>query len=173
MREFSLLIGTETFHKVGTPHIMATITSGQALKREEEYKDVVGFYRCDDKKVNIKSFHKHMISWVEKLNKNMVLVFKQNKKSQGWLYFRNNNTIDFRKVQVYSNNDINYDIWLDPETNFWNPVDFLLEAEYFEQPATEAAEHKIINEKIDALAKQMKIFNTSILQLAETIKGII
>lgn len=169
-----VLIGTETYHKAGAPHMVATLAlNSHAINREEEYKDVVGFFK-EDKDVFPESLHDGMKDWVRTLNKNMVFVLKQEKRLMGWLYFKNNDQVDFREIQVYTNNDINYDLWLDPESSFWNPVDFLLEAEYFEHPIVE--ENPVPSEldtKVDALSKKVETLNATTLQLASVIKGLL
>ena len=138
MKESKILIGTDTFHKKGSPHLMVTaIICDDIHKREDKYKDVVGFYKyCSGSIEDIdNSFIKDMDDWTDILKKNILCLIENEDKINGWLFKHQEGEISYQEVQIYTLNDVNYDVWLDPDTSFWNPVDFLLEAEYFSNPA--------------------------------------
>lgn len=170
-----LLIGTETFHKAGAPHMVATVIEGSDyLDREMQYKDVVGYCKYEIEELNLEAYHEEMKNSVKSLNKNLVFILKRDNKLLGWLYYKNQDSIEFREIQVFTTNDVNYDLWLDPESSFWNPVDFLLEAEYFEHPMIEEEpEDSILDEKIDALTAKIEVLNSTVLQLAGVIKSLL
>lgn len=129
---FKALIASDTFHKDGSPHLMATVIECEDIgEREEKYKDIIGFYTFIPKAKGInKKIINYMNGWTEMLGKSTICLLKTNEELSGWL-FEYGEFINHRKIQVFTSNDINYDIWLDPDINFWNPVDFLLDAEYY------------------------------------------
>lgn len=171
-----LLIGTETFHKAGAPHMVATVIEGSnLLDREAQYKDVVGYCKYEHEEIDIEAYHEDMKNSVSALNKNLVFVLKRDDKLLGWLYYRNQDKVEFREIQIFTSNDVNYDLWLDPETSFWNPVDFLLEAEYFDRSLADeySEEESLLEEKLDALVAKVEVLNTTVLQLAGVIRSLL
>ena len=170
MDEFKILVGTDTFHKEGSPHLVVTaIEDNDVNAREDKYNDVVGFYKCIPDAENIDDKHiREMDDWADILRKNIIFLLKTDKKLNGWL-FEYSEDISYREVQAFTINDINYDIWLDPETNFWNPVDFLLEAEYYDSEVDEYG----FGEKIKNIEKNIDQINTKISELTDNIKVIV
>jgi len=170
MGEFKILIGTDTFHKEGSPHLVVTaIEDDNVSEREDKYNDVIGFYTYVPDAEDIDDrYIQEMDDWADILKKNIIFLLQTNKKLSGWL-FEYSDDITYREVQAFTMNDINYDIWLDPETNFWNPVDFLLEAEYYE---SEIDEHGF-GEKIKNIEENIKRIETKMSELSDNLKIIV
>lgn len=167
------LIGTDTFHKEGSPHLMVTVIECDNINdREDKYKDVVGFYNyiSGEDSINDETI-KVMDDWTDILKKNIIFLLKNDKKLSGWL-FEYSEEISYREIEVFTLNDINYDIWLDPETNFWNPVDFLLEAEYY-TPNIDEEFNDNIDERLQHIENSIIQLDTKISELTDNIKEIV
>jgi hypothetical protein len=171
MNNFKVLVGTDTFHKEGSPHLVATLIECDSVSdREDKYNDVVGFYREIPDAENIDNAAiKEMDDWADILKKNIIFLVKSDKKLGGWL-FEYSKDISYREIQAFTLNDVNYDIWLDPETNFWNPVDFLLEAEYY----TPDVNHEDgIFDKLKNIEESITQINTKISDLTDNMREMV
>jgi len=173
MDNIKVLVGTDTFHKEGSPHLMVTMVDCDSVSdREDKYKDVIGFYDYTPGKDGIDNETiKIMDDWADILKKNIIFLLKNDKKLSGWL-FEYSDEISYREIQAFTLNDVNYDIWLDPDTNFWNPVDFLLEAEYYTPSADEEFDNNI-NEKLKHIEDSITQLDTRISELTNNMKEIV
>lgn len=174
MKDSRILIGTDTFHKKGSPHLMVTaIDCDDINSRENKYNDVVGFYKYSPNMDELDdSIVKDMDDWADILKKNILCLVGTDSGIKGWL-FKNQDEVSYQEIQVYTLNDVNYDVWLDPDTSFWNPVDFLLEAEYYSHPMMTEDEMPNLDDKFDMIEKKIEILNSSVLQLAGAIRGLL
>ena len=160
-----VLIGTETSYKKGVPHALVTGIDSCTQKRaasvefdykkvfdrEDTYKDIVGFYHTHPSGLNQMSQTDidTMKQWVGCLGKSLVCVIETAEQINGWVFAKETNGgISVKEVQVTTNNDVNYDVWFDSKAPFWDPVDFLLEGEYY---AAEEAELTELSSKLDTL----------------------
>lgn len=163
------LITTDTYHKDGAPHLMVTAIDCNVNDREEKYNDIAGFIKYKPKANDItKKDIQEMDDWADILNKNIIFLLRTNKKLSGWL-FEYGKDITYREIQVYTVNDVNYDIWLDPDINFWNPVDFLLEAEYYGPMLDQETDEKLTNIQngITQLSDKISEFMDSVKKIIE------
>lgn len=170
MNDFKILINTDTFYKEGSPHLVATVIGDNDVNnREDVYKDVIGFYKKIPHMYDIdNSTIKEMDDWADILKKNIIILIENDSKLIGWL-FEFGEDISYREIQASSLNDINYDIWLDPDANFWNPVDFLLEEEYY-TPVNYEGDN--INDKLKCIEESIMKLDTKISKLVDNIKEI-
>ena len=124
---YEVLIGTESFYDEGAAHLTTTLINVEsAATREDRYKDVVGFKTNKIDALN--SSNEFMIGQIEQLNKNLVLIEHHKNKSAGKIFYKNadGKYLD-KKIHIHTANDINFDIWLDTNSCYWNPVDVLLD----------------------------------------------
>jgi hypothetical protein len=110
-----------------------------------------------------------MDDWADILKKNIIFLIKNDKKLSGWL-FEYSEDISYREIQAFTLNDVNYDIWLDPETSFWNPVDFLLEAEYYTPADFGDAD---VDERLKHIEEGITQLDTKISELTNNVKDIV
>jgi len=186
-----MLVSTDAFHKDGTPHVMVSSVDfytqenpvavefdyDRVFKREDKYHDVVGFYHTHPSGLNRMSQIdiETMNQWVRCLGKSLICVIETEEKINGWLFSKDGDKISYREVHVSSTNDVNYDIWLDAESPFWNPADFLLEGEYLAvegQPSEEDV-IEIMMEKLDVLDQKIERLGTSFNALLDALKKVI
>jgi hypothetical protein len=187
---YKMLVSTEAAYKDGTPHVLVTgidaCTQKQAASvefdyqkvydREDTYHDVVGFFHTHPSGMNSMSSIdiETMKQWVKCLGKDLMCVIQTEEEINGWLFVKGDNgTITCKDIQVNTGNDVNYDIWFEEMSGFWNPTDFLLNGEYYSK---ELEEDKIFDDILDVL-KEVKEnqgrlfdgFNT----LIETIQSVL
>jgi len=147
---YKTLISTEMSHQNGAPHIMLTSIGFDTQKnassvefdykkiydREDTYQDIAGFYHTHPSGLNQMSSTDvmTMTQWVQTLGKSLVCVIETKEGINGWLFYKNEaGGIDHRVVKVATSNDVHYDLWVDPDHTFWNPVDFLTEGEFSDE----------------------------------------
>jgi hypothetical protein len=145
---YKMLISTDVFRKEQSPHLLTTGIGFETQKnpalvefnyqsvynREDRYKDVVGFYHTHPSGMNYmsKTDIETMIQWVKCLGKTLVCLIQTDTKLSGWLFHKaKDGNIEYHEVRVDTVNDVNYDLWLEPSTAFWNPADFIREGEVF------------------------------------------
>jgi len=167
----AVLIATETSHRSGTPHIVVSKSICSAEARELKYKDVVGFLvskRDVGEKADVDEFMKKQVL---QFKKNLICVIENDSGATASMHYRSNDNVLAREVQVYTNNDVNYDIWLDAESSFWNPVDFLLDGEYFEPHPMEIAgvESPALNENLELISEQLVELKEIVVHLARAL----
>lgn len=154
--KYKSLINTEIFHKDGSPHIALTAIIDSIENRHSEYNDVAGIIENNNQEECASDY---MIELVNKFDQSLIYILQMEHSLQGWLYYKENNKVLNRKVNVYTSNYVNYDIWLESTSSLWNPVDFLLEEPYFDPNIEDSLEEDIknalrdINDKLSFLCK--------------------
>lgn len=142
-KKYKLLISTEAKYKNGIPHILVTgidhctqnlssevnFNYETVCNREDTYHDVIGFYYTSQYS-NIDDFNiQTMIQWVKYLGKNLICVVETTDSLIGWIFEEKEFNISMTEININTINDVNYDIWFDSNSNFWNPTDFLMDGE--------------------------------------------
>lgn len=139
-----ILINTESAFKENVPHILTTAIGSYSqglagavefnyedvYNREDKYSDVVGFFHTHPSGLDRMSATdiETMTQWVRCLGKSLICIIDSGDKISGWLFMKDDSgNVTHRTAQILSENDVNYDVWLDRKGPFWNPVDFLLE----------------------------------------------
>ena len=170
MKEKKVLIGTDTSHKDGSPHIMVTaIVCSDINARESKYNDVVGFYKyLPDNEELEESVINDMDDWADILKKNIICIIENKEKIDAWVFEYKKGEISYQEAQAFTLNDVNYDVWLDPESSFWNPVDFLLEGEYFYSPVEN--DNSAVDNKFELIIEKIEALSDGVLGLADTLK---
>ena len=129
-------------------------------ERENKYSDVIGIF-IEDSELDID--HELVERELEELSslikKNAVCVLKNEDGIFGLLY--EIGTKEFYKVKAQTINDVNYEIWLDQESSFWNPVDFLLDESLFDETDYINGRLDSINSKLDQLINLIRKTNNN------------
>lgn len=128
------LVVTDTFEASNLPHLLLTalgleeyITNEDALFRENKYKDLAGILLYKDVHEITEEETNYMHNLVESTGKSLLQIVDAEQYLSGKLFYKEDKEVHSRNVQVHSNNDINFDVWLDSQSSLWNPVDFLLD----------------------------------------------
>lgn len=196
-----ILVGTESFYKDNSQNMLVTAidfyTQGQVASvefdykkvfdREDKYNDIVGFYHTHPSGCTSMSGTdvETMKQWVRCLGKALICLIECDKKLYSWIFFKDEtNDIIFKEIKASTDNDINYNLWLEKTSNFWNSADFLLtemeeisEVEILEDISDrldyiETVLNKVIS-GLDAIGNGMQVIANSIDNLVEAQKVII
>ena len=146
-----MLIDTETAYKDGVPHLLVTGIGSytqelpdsvefdykDVYKREDDYNDIIGFYHTHPSGLNQMSPTdiQIMTQWVLCLGKSLVCLIETDKQINGWIFVKGEHEVTCREIGVRSENDVNYDIWLEQQKKFWSPADFLMEENFGDEEA--------------------------------------
>lgn len=177
-----LLIDTEVAYKDGAPHVTVTGINSytqecavevefdyeEVFAREDKYHDVVGFYHTHPAGLDCMSGTdiETMKQWVNCLGKSLLCIIETEENISGWVFSKNDNgEVEYKDTCVRTHNDVNYDVWLKKDGNFWNPVSFLFEEDFSEEDKyfTE------FSKKIDALAEKQENLTKTIGYLADVL----
>jgi len=186
---YKLLVSYEMFHKEGSPHLSVismnpdTQHNPGAVEfdyksvwdREDKYKDVAGFYHTHPSGMNQMSQIdiNTMVQWVKCLGKSLICIIETDEKVNGWLFTKSDTgKINFQEIGVSTNNDVNYDVWLDPQESFFNPVDFLTEGEFFSEN-DEAGIFEGIQERLTNIEETQSDLRDRFNKLIELLKPLV
>ena len=107
----------------------------EVFAREDKYHDIVGFYHTHRAGLDCMSqtdVHT-MKQWVNCLGKSLICIIETEDNISGWVFSKSDiGIIEYHDASVRTHNDVNYDVWLKKEGNFWNPVSFLFEEDFSE-----------------------------------------
>lgn len=186
---YKLLVSYEMFHKDGSPHLVVigidpcTQKNATSVEfdyksvwdREDTYKDVVGFYHTHPSGLNSMSQIDidTMTQWVRCLGKDLVCLIETEEQINGWLFTKSDtNKITYQELEVITNNDVTYDIWVKSEQTFFNPVDFLTEGDFFGESA-EVGVFENIQERLSNIEISQEDMRDRFNKLLELLKGLI
>lgn len=159
--KYKTLIHSELFHKDGSPHLAVTVIAESIKDRHSVYDDIAGILENANE-----DSHDHIIDYMSKLvnkfNQNLIYILQGEHALRGWLFYKENDEILSRKINIDSSNNINYNIWIEISSSPWNPVDFLLDGDYFDSSAESPLMEEIretlegINDKLSILCERKR-----------------
>lgn len=138
-----ILVNTEAFYKENAQHMMVTAIDfytqkqvasvefdyNKVFEREDKYKDIVGFYHTHPagcvtmSKTDIST----MVQWVKCLGKALVCLIECENRLYSWIFYKDEaGEISYKDIKATTNNDVNYNLFLEHSSGFWNSADFLL-----------------------------------------------
>jgi hypothetical protein len=167
---FKVLIDTETAYKDGAPHVMATgipVYSQQEVEhREAIYHNVIGFYfarRAQDATITDEDIAS-MKGLVDKFGRSLLCLIENDDGIKGWAFSKDDiGEISFHEAYISTSNDVNYDVWLKKDGNFWNPVSFLFEEDFCE----EDKQFKELTAKLDGIIKNQEQLREAVNKFTE------
>lgn len=170
---FKVLIDTETAYKDGAPHVMATgipVYSQQEVEnRESMYHDVVGFYfaKPGEPAEMTEDDITNMTGLTNKFKRSLLCLIENDDSISGWVFSINDgHIVSYNEIYVRSHNDVNYDVWLKKDGNFWNPVSFLFEEDFCE----EDKQFNDLSKKIDAIHDNQQKLQEAFYKFTEIFK---
>jgi len=184
-----VLVNTETAYRDGAPHLLVTgigsYTQGLAgsvefdyedvYMREDNYNDVVGFYHTHPSGLNQMSPTdvQTMTQWVSCLGKSLICLIETDEQINGWMFIKSEHEITCREVNVHSGNDVNYDIWLEKQGQFWSPADFLMEENFEEEMEEEEDAIEKIQEALEDISQTQDSLMTGFGMLSSLVEQMI
>lgn len=143
-----LLVSYEMFNSADASHISVVSSNiyygtsnnpdvhfnyNDIMAREDEYKDFSGIYHSSLGNISEPSSHvvELMSQWVKCLGKSLVYIYEFGGVIKAWMFSKSTMlSIVHHELRAKTSNDINYDLWIEREDSYFNPVDFLTEGEF-------------------------------------------
>lgn len=124
--------------------------------REDKYHDIVGFYHTHPSGMNCMSSIdvETMNQWARCLGKSLICLIETDTQLNGWAFVKDGNEVTHRPINVHTDNDVVYNIWFESRGAFWNPVDFMLDVEVYDDAMDE--EESMIQEMMASVKSMAK-----------------
>lgn len=177
---YKMLIASDTNYKENMPHLLTTgigfctqendasveFDYKAVYEREDRYSDVVGFYYTSSSEANNMSQTDidTMEQWVKCLGKSLICLIETEAQINGWRFYKDDvGKILYHEIKSESINDVNYDVWINPMSTFWSPVDFIFNNFEYQQ--------KQEDEEFEKLEKAVFSTEQKIGQVLSLLKG--